>query len=190
MFGLGPVLLPKIFLAPLFISAFSAPPLIVRFGVNERLFGVLLIELGTEGGNMIASAGNGFWSSSPSRNLFSDPGVEKIWAAGSRLSTERNGARCCINGVVEAGGAICDKTGLVIGVGSGMAITLFRLVFISNSLSPNCRVSLATFLSTLAFALNASRVRSSASSTSCVLIIKEASSSGIVSTISVKRDGN
>jgi len=115
---------------------------------------------------MMASAGSCFSASSPSRCLFKVPGVE-MSAAGSRLPTGRNGALSRINGVVEVGGGICNDIGRVTGVEAGsMEMTLFRLVFSSSSLSPSCRVSLAIFLFSFAWTLRASRVRSSASSTS------------------------
>jgi hypothetical protein len=82
--------------------------------------------------------------------------------------------------MVDVGGGICaedKRVGAEAGVGSGMAMTLLRFVFASNSLSPSCRVSLEIFFSSFAFTLNASRVRSSASSTSWVLRVREASSS-------------
>jgi len=85
-------------------------------------------EEGADGGNMMASAGNRFSASSPSRCLFKVPGVE-MSAAGSRLPTGRNGALSRINGVVEVGGGICNDIGRVTGVEAGsMEMTLFRLV--------------------------------------------------------------
>jgi hypothetical protein len=78
------------------------------------------------------------------------------------------------------GGGICTddrRVGAGFEMGSGIEMTLLRFVFASNSLSPSCRVSLEIFFSSFAFALKASRVRSSASSTSWVLRVREASSS-------------
>jgi hypothetical protein len=54
---------------------------------------------------------------------------------------------------------------------------VFSAVWLSVVVAASCLWSLATFFSSLALALYTSRTRSSASSTSCTLIVRDASSS-------------
>ena len=149
--------------------AFSDPALTLRLGVNDvrccwdAIF--FVIDRGADGGNMIASAGRGFSSTSMSRCRFNEVGVAAgTCADGSSWLTGRSGVRAAITlGVrwcdtgaawrVGAGAAGAELIGFGSDEGGSTGMTRLRLVFSSTDLSVNCRVNFASFFSNLTLAL-------------------------------------